>query len=90
MDWLKTRKIFRIFNIILIQNNRPDGTSVRRSLLVRKVWGSNPEPIKSPTRCQRLATAATFEVTFEVWAHGAKPRRWAPLTRDTRKGNKRV
>jgi len=26
--------------------------------------GSNPEPIKSPTRCQRLATAATFE----VWA----------------------
>jgi len=29
---------------------------------VREVWGSNPEPIKSPTRCQRLATAATFEV----------------------------
>jgi len=33
---------------------------VRRSLLVREVWGSNPEPIKSPTRCQRLATVATL------------------------------
>jgi len=37
---------------------------VRRLLLVREVWGSNPEPIKSPTLCERLATAATFE----VWA----------------------
>jgi len=37
---------------------------VRRSFLVREVWGSNPVPIKSLTRCQRLATAATFE----VWA----------------------
>jgi len=27
-------------------------------------WGSNPEPIKSPTRCQRLATVATLI----VWA----------------------
>jgi len=27
-------------------------------------WGSNPKPIKSPTRCQRLAIAATFEVWF--------------------------
>jgi len=35
---------------------------VRRSLLVREVWGSYSESIKSPTRCQRLATAATFEV----------------------------
>jgi len=39
---------------------------IRRSLLVREVWSSNPEPIKSPTRCQRLATA----VTFKVWALG--------------------
>jgi len=31
---------------------------IRRLPLVREVWGSNPEPIKSPTRCQRLATAA--------------------------------
>jgi len=30
--------------------------------LVRDVWGSNPEPIKSPTRCQRLATVATLIV----------------------------
>jgi len=29
---------------------------VRRSLLVREVWGSNPKPIKSPTRCQQLGT----------------------------------
>jgi len=27
---------------------------------VREVWGSNPEPIKSPIRCQRLATVATL------------------------------
>jgi len=33
---------------------------VRHSLLV---WGSNPEPIKSPIRCQRLATVATLIVT---------------------------
>jgi len=32
----------------------------RRLLLVRKVWGSNPTLIKSPTRCQWLATAATL------------------------------
>jgi len=31
---------------------------------VREVWGSNLEPIKSPTRCQRLATVATLI----VWA----------------------
>jgi len=33
---------------------------IRGSLLVREVWGSNPEPIKSPKRCQRLATFATL------------------------------
>jgi len=27
---------------------------------VREVLGSNPEPIKSPTSCQQLATAATL------------------------------
>jgi len=37
---------------------------VRRSLLVREVRGSYPELIKSPTRCQRFVTAATFE----AWA----------------------
>jgi len=31
---------------------------------VREVFSSNLEPIKSPTRCQRLAIAATLE----VWA----------------------
>jgi len=35
---------------------------IRRSFLVREVLGSNSEPIKSPTRCQQLATAASFEV----------------------------
>jgi len=33
---------------------------VRCLLLVREVWGSNSEPIKSPTRCQRLATVAAL------------------------------
>jgi len=28
--------------------------------LVWEVWGSNPEPIKSPKRCQQLALAATL------------------------------
>jgi len=35
-------------------------------------------------RCQRLATVATFD----CMGLGAKPRRWALLTRDTRKGIK--
>jgi len=55
---------------------------VRRSLLVQEVWSSNPEPVKSPTHCQQLATVCV--------GLGAKPRRWAPLTRNTRKGIKRV
>jgi len=37
---------------------------VKRSLLVWEVWDANPEPIKSPTRCQRLTTVATLI----VWA----------------------
>jgi len=37
---------------------------VRSLPLVREVWSSNPEPIKSPTRCQRLATVTTLI----VWA----------------------
>jgi len=43
---------------------------VRRSLLVREVGGSNLEPIKSPTRCQRLATVATL--MCEPWAQAAE------------------
>jgi len=57
----------------------------RRLLLVREVWGSYPEPIKFPTRCQRSPPLQPWCVV-----PGAKPRRWAPLTRDTRKGIKRV
>jgi len=37
---------------------------IRHSLLVREVWGSNPEPIKYPIRCPGLATVATLI----VWA----------------------
>jgi len=37
---------------------------VKRSLLVREVWSSYPEPIKSATRCQLLATIAALI----VWA----------------------
>jgi len=33
---------------------------IRRSLLVQEVRGSNPEPIKSPKRCQQLATVTTL------------------------------
>jgi len=33
---------------------------LRRLPLVREVWGSNPEPIKSHTRCQLLVTTATL------------------------------
>jgi len=38
----------------------PLGTSGKTSAFVREVWGSNHEPITSPTRCQRLATTATL------------------------------
>jgi len=37
---------------------------VRRSLLVREVWGLSPESIKYTTRCQGLATVASLI----VWA----------------------
>jgi len=33
---------------------------VRRSLLVGGGWGFSPDPIKSPIRCQQLATVATL------------------------------
>jgi len=56
----------------------------RRLPLVQEVWGSNLEKIKSPTRCQRLATAATLM----MGGLGEKARRWTPLTRGTRKGIK--
>jgi len=58
---------------------------VKRSLPMREIWGLNPELIKSPTRCQRLATAATLKC-----GSCEKPRRWASLTRYIRKGIKRV
>jgi len=32
----------------------------RRLFLVREIWVSNLEPIKSPTCCQQLATAAAL------------------------------
>jgi len=50
--------------------------------LVREVWGSNPEPIKSHTLCQRLATAATL-----MYGPGARPRRCMDTARrDTLSG----
>jgi len=58
---------------------------IRCLLLVREVWGSNPEPIKPLTRCQWLATAAILMCGF--WR---KLRSWTLLTRDIRKGIKRV
>jgi len=58
---------------------------VRQLLLVREVWSLNPEPIKSSTRCQRLATAATL--MCGPWHKGAE---LTPLTRDTRKSIKWV
>jgi len=44
---------------------------VRHLLLVREVWDSNSESIKSPTRYQRLANAATLMCW--LWR---KPRNW--------------
>jgi len=58
---------------------------VRRLPLVREVWDSNLEPIKIytwPTTRHRC--------NLDCVDLGAKPRRWAPLTRDTRKGIKRI
>jgi len=50
---------------------------VRRSLLVREVWGSNLELIKFPTRYQQLATVAAL--MCGLWRKAAE---MAPLTRD--------
>jgi len=55
---------------------------------VLRVWGSNPEPIKSPKHCQWLSTVATLIVTAlaQSTAHSRvttkhrSPQRWAPLT----------
>jgi len=58
----------------------------RRSLLVREVWGWNPYRIRSPTRCQRFATAAILKCGL-CWCKAAE---MAPLTRDTLKDIKRV
>jgi len=35
-----------------------------------EVWGSNLEPIKSLTRCQRLATVATLMCGPSAQSHG--------------------
>jgi len=63
-------KRHKIFYFVAFYDTGQMAQVVRRSLLVREVWDSNPEPIKSPARCQRLATAATLEVL----GPGAKPR----------------
>jgi len=39
---------------------------VRRSLLVREVWDSNPERVKSPTRCQQLTTVGSWRKAAEM------------------------
>jgi len=41
--------------------NHPDGASDKTFASMREEWDSNPEPIISPTRCQRLATAAILK-----------------------------
>jgi len=42
-------------------SNHPDGASDKTLPLMLEVWGLNPEPIISPTRYQRIATAATLK-----------------------------
>jgi len=51
---------------------RPDaGTRGKTSAsMMRKEWDSNPEPIKSPARYQRLATAVT--VMCGPWRNAAE------------------
>jgi len=43
---------------------------VRHSLLVREVWGSDPEPIKFLTRCQQLAIVAIL--MFGPWRNAVE------------------
>jgi len=52
--------------------NRPDGTSGKTFVSGARGMGSNPEPIKSPTRCHQLATVAATLMCGPV----AKPRSW--------------
>jgi len=60
-------------------------SQLRRTLLVREVWGSNLEPNKSPTRYQQLATVATL--MCRPWRKAAE---MGIAPRDTWKGIRRV
>jgi len=52
--------IFHNPYIVFIKTTGQMAQVVRRSLLVWEIWGSNPELIKYPTRCQQLANVATL------------------------------
>jgi len=43
---------------------------IKRLLLIRKLWGTNPKPIKSHTRCQQPVTAASL--IYGPWRKAAK------------------
>jgi len=58
---LKNRGGFENRSFYIHEENFPNAQAVKRLLLVREVWGSNPEPIKSPTRCHWHATVATLK-----------------------------
>ena len=51
-------------------------SAAKRTLSVRKVWGSTPGPVKSAQCRQRLATAATFlrSCVAQVLHRGDGPR----------------
>jgi len=50
---------YTVYSLSLLIYHRPDSTS-GKTFASGAGWDSNPEPIKSPTHCQRLATAATL------------------------------
>jgi len=60
---VKLQRIYEVTNGQMAQ-------VIRCSLLVREVRGSYPEPIKSPSCCQRLDTAATVDVWARAQSRG--------------------
>jgi len=68
------------------KTNRPDNTS-------DKTFASGAGGMGFKSRVDQIShTLPTIRHRYNLYCVGlgAKPRRWAPLTRDTRKGIKRV
>jgi len=78
----KPTNVFRGYYVYMLIIAKLINWILKCLLQVREVWRSNLEPIKSPARCQRLATAATLKcgpwlkVVEMGTAHSWHPKGW--------------